>query len=408
MRIRVSCRAMAALLDRRCPADAASVPVARRAVLDARDGRAASPLWAITASPARPIHRGMASTEHRPYPTEGPTSLDERRPRRPPRRHRWLLLITLVFLAALAAAAGGWIYLHQSGTTSTKRAPANLASLRALADLPTAVGHPVYWAGPKPGYRYELTHTTDGRIYIRYLPAGVAPGTTSPDYLTVGTYPVKNAFTTVQAIGHKPGGSLLQLAGGGIAASDPGHPLSTYVAYTGLGYEIEVYSPTPGQAHELVSSGAIVPTGATSVSVTPIAPTAASIGTLRALASSAGHSVYWAGPRVGTTYELSELSDGRIFVRYLPKGVQVGARRPFTTVGTYPVPNAFSAVLAIAKRPGATQIKLSNGGIAVTDPAHPTSVYLAYPNGTLEVEVFDPTTGRARQLVENGAIVPVS
>jgi hypothetical protein len=349
----------------------------------------------------------MAFTEQRPYPTEGPTSLDERRRPRPPGKNRRLLLFAVVFLAALAAAAGGWFYLHQGGTASAKRAPANVASLRALADLPAAVGHPVYWAGPKNGYRYELTHTTDGRIYIRYLPAGVAPGTASPDYLTVGTYPVKNAFATVQAIGRKAGGSLLKLSGGGIAASDPGHPLSTYVAYPGLGYEIEVYSPTPGQAHELVSSGAIVPTGAASVSVTPILPTAASIGRLRALASSAGHPVYWAGAQAGTTNELSELSNGRIFVRYLPNGVHVGARRPLTTVGTYPVPNAFSAVMVIARRPGATQFKLSNGGIAVTDPAHPTSVYLAYPNGTVEVEVFDPTTGRARQLVENGAILPV-
>src|SRR5690242_18251651 len=127
----------------------------------------------------------MASTEQRPYPTEGPTSLDERRRHRPPGKNRRLLLFAVVFLAALAAAAGSWFYLHQGGTTSAKRAPANLASLRALADLPTAVGHPVYWAGPKHGYRYELTHTTDGRIYIRYLPAGVAPGAASPDYLTV-------------------------------------------------------------------------------------------------------------------------------------------------------------------------------------------------------------------------------
>jgi hypothetical protein len=311
-------------------------------------------------------------------------------------------------VVALAAAVGGWFYLHQGGTTSARRAPANLASPRALADLTTAVGHPVYWAGPKDGYRYELTHTTDGRIYIRYLPAGVAPGTASPDYLTVGTYPVKNAYATVQAIGRKAGESLLKLPGGGIAASDPGHLLSTYVAYPGLGYEIEVYSPTPGQSHALVSSGAIVSTGTPAVSVTPIPPSGASIRKLRALASSAGHPVYWAGAKSATTYELSELSDGRIFVRYLPTGVRVGARRPLTTVGTYPVPNAFSAVTVIAQRPGATEIKLPNGGIAVSDPAHPTSMYLAYPNGTVEVEVFDPTPGHARQLVQDGLIVPVS
>ena len=45
-------------------------------------------------------------------------------------------------------------------------------STSALSSWVATVGHPVYWAGPEHGYRYELTHTTDGRIYIRYLPAG--------------------------------------------------------------------------------------------------------------------------------------------------------------------------------------------------------------------------------------------
>jgi hypothetical protein len=34
-------------------------------------------------------------------------------------------------------------------------------------------------------------------------------------------------------------------------------------------------------------------------------------------------------------------------------------------------------------------------------------VYLAYPDVDLQIEVFDPTGGRARQLVTSGQIVPV-
>jgi hypothetical protein len=352
-------------------------------------------------------HNMALTRESRPPTAAGPSLEDGNTCRtRGPRRTRWFLLPVLLLVAA-AAGAAGWFVLRDGGATAT-RAPAGTASIRALSSLAAAVGHPVYWAGPKNGYRYELTHTTDGRIYIRYLPAGVKVGTSAPNYLTVGTYPVKDALGTVTAIGGKPGGSLVKLAGGAVAAIDPDHPLSTYVAYPGSAYEIEVYDPAPGQSRQIAASGAIVPAGTTRLSVTPIAPSAAAVGDLRALVASSGYPVYWAGPQAGVTYELSRLSDGRIYVRYLPKGVKIGAHVALPTVGTYPVPDAFSAVQAIARQPGATQVRLSNGGIAVTDPGHPTSVYIAYPHGKVEVEVFDPSPARVAQLVMSGLIVPVS
>jgi hypothetical protein len=71
------------------------------------------------------------------------------------------------------------------------------------------------------------------------------------------------------------------------------------------------------------------------------------------------------------------------------------------------VKGAYAAVERIASRPGSTRIRVANGGIAVIDPAHPDSVYLAYPRENVEVEVFDPSAGHARRLVSSGAIVPV-
>src|SRR5919109_549282 len=54
-------------------------------------------------------------------------------------------------------------------------------------------------------------------------------------------------------------------------------------------------------------------------------PVAATVAKLRVIARA--RPVYWAGPKRGVTYELTQSSNGRTFIRYLPKGVRVGSRR---------------------------------------------------------------------------------
>jgi hypothetical protein len=139
-----------------------------------------------------------------------------------------------------------------------------------------------------------------------------------------------------------------------------------------------------------------------------VGPVAASVARLRALASTAGHPVYWAGPKEGTTYELTRTSGGRIYVRYLPRGVPVGIRSAtFTIVGTYPVANALKVLKDLAKKPGERQLSAPADGFAVYEQSHPTNVYVAYPDSNLQVEVFDPSPRRARRLVTSGAVAPV-
>ena len=48
---------------------------------------------------------------------------------------------------------------------------------------------------------------------------------------------------------------------------------------------------------------------------------AASLASLRALARASGHPIYWAGPQAKVKYELTQVTDGRIYIRYLPKSV---------------------------------------------------------------------------------------
>jgi hypothetical protein len=143
--------------------------------------------------------------------------------------------------------------------------------------------------------------------------------------------------------------------------------------------------------------------------VTTIGPTAASPERLRALAKDVGHSVYWAGPAASTTYELTETSSGRIYVRYLPTGIAVGSQSAaYTIVGSYPVDNAYNVLNGLARKSGESSFPAPRGGFAVYAKATPTNIYLAYPDEkNVQVEVYDPSPKRARSLISSGQVAPV-
>jgi hypothetical protein len=135
---------------------------------------------------------------------------------------------------------------------------------------------------------------------------------------------------------------------------------------------------------------------------------AASVQTLRALARAAGHPIYWAGPQAKVKYELTQVTDGRIFIRYLPKGVPIGTKHLYPIVATYPVPNAYKAVQKAAKESGAVTFHTPRGGLAVYSKSAATNVYVAYPGSKVQIEVFDPNPSRARQLVRSGTVRPIA
>ena len=61
-----------------------------------------------------------------------------------------------------------------------------------------------------------------------------------------------------------------------------------------------------------------------------------------------GIPIYWAGKRAGVTYELTKTADNRVFIRYLPAGVPIGSSKPYLTIGTYPLSNAFIVTRRLA------------------------------------------------------------
>ena len=350
----------------------------------------------------------ISDTEDRP---EASAEVAPRSARTRQRRRR-TPTIRIGAVVALAVAAGfvGWLVLHNRGSsskTATSTLAASAASLDQLTALAGSVGHPIFWIGPKSGYTYELTQAASGKIYVRYLPAGADVGSSKP-YLTVATYPFPGAFAALQKQAKTKGAVAVNLPQGGLAVLDPGYTKSTHVAYPGVDYQVEVFDPSPAAAMQTVAAGHLAALGdlhAAPQTSPASQPTAASAATLQSLATSLGHPVYWAGPRPGYTYELTQTSNGNIYIRYLPAGVKVGAPAGYLTVATYPFPDALAAIQRNARSNSPNTIKLAGGGLAIVDGK---SIHLSYPHSNFQVEVFDPSPARARQIVASGTIAAVS
>ncbi len=191
------------------------------------------------------------------------------RVRRPTRTEEWLRQprIRLGAIVALALAAGviAWVVVGRGGESpkpsssvsavSRGAGPIGLspAGLRAESG---SLGQPIYWAGPEPGYTYELTRTANGNLYVRYLPPGVKVGARGAAYLIIVTYPFSKAFIGLKAVSR---GHAISVPGRGIAVVDRGYPKSVHVAFPGVNYQIEVYDPSPRRSLHVATSGDIRP-----------------------------------------------------------------------------------------------------------------------------------------------------
>jgi len=166
-----------------------------------------------------------------------------------------VLLIALVSFGALLTVRG-----HEGKTTLPPVGSPAAVSESQLKSLASESSQPIYWAGPKHG-TYELTRTTDGRTYIRYLPSADKVGDRTPNYLTVGTYPTKQAFSALRRAAARDGAVSANVDHGGLLVFNNSAPKSVYFSYPKSGYQVEVYDPSPLQARGLVLSGSVKPIG---------------------------------------------------------------------------------------------------------------------------------------------------
>jgi hypothetical protein len=135
-------------------------------------------------------------------------------------------------------------------------------------------------------------------------------------------------------------------------------------------------------------------------------PDPVSAAELASLSESMGSPVYWAGPQGANEYELTRQGEERIAIRY-PAGPGTDPAQGSLTVATYKLDDAQGAVRRAAGGETTRLHRLPRSGLAVSDSARPTNVYLAYPKEPYQVEVFDPKPGRALKLVLAGRIKPV-
>jgi hypothetical protein len=182
-------------------------------------------------------------------------------PRRPA-QEQWLPTVAMGIAVLFSAALVGWLLLRDDGSAAGPAigAAPTLVSQEQLTRIAQTGDGPIYWAGPREGYDYELTVTPVGRVYLRYLPAGVAAGDSRAGFLTVGTYPDPQAFETLQRGSRRSDATSLGLPHGGLAVMSQRAPKSAYLAYPGAHYQVEVFGPQ-GSARRLVAEGAVVPVG---------------------------------------------------------------------------------------------------------------------------------------------------
>jgi hypothetical protein len=186
------------------------------------------------------------------------------KPMSPPEPTRRLSLWHQIAFGALAAAALAagvllWVFVVRNNESSTLHVdPIKPVALSAsgLRRLSAVVGQPIYWAGPRKHYLYELRRASNGDVFIRYLPPGVDAGAPGNNYLVIATYVLDGALA---ALAKEAAGQGVRVSGGGLALLDQKTHKSVHLAYPKVNYQVEVFDPSPARALALVTSGQVRP-----------------------------------------------------------------------------------------------------------------------------------------------------
>lgn len=165
---------------------------------------------------------------------------------------------TPFIIAAVAVLLVGLAGCGSSGdSVSPTAGEPEIVSASQLSDFAAEADGPVYWLGERLGSKYELTETSKGRVYVRYLRGDAKAGDPGAGFITVATYPSEDGVAKLRQAAETGGGAELGRTGdGAVLLADPA-ATSAYLAYPGGDSQVELYSPEPGQARRLAVAGAV-------------------------------------------------------------------------------------------------------------------------------------------------------
>jgi hypothetical protein len=177
--------------------------------------------------------------------------------KRPPGRRSPYAVAALAVVAA-AVVVALLVSRGDDNSSDGERGRASGVSVAELRALSRKLDQPLYWVGKKRSYTYELTDTGK-RMYIRYLPPGVAVDDERPNFLTVGTYRYTDPIARLRAYRRERGATVRDLGSGGVAAVPRSRSRTVYLAFPGEELLVEVYAPSPARARRLAFSGRVMP-----------------------------------------------------------------------------------------------------------------------------------------------------
>jgi hypothetical protein len=167
------------------------------------------------------------------------------------------LVLVLVLLAIAVTVAVAW-RMRGDGHQAFKL-PLGVATKASVGDLRSfaSPSRPVYWIGPANSGTLEVTRTSSGAVFVRYLPAGVTVGDKAPSYTTIGTYSTPNAYATMRNSARTRGFLQGRAPSGGLAVWRSSRATSVYLAYPKTDYLVEIYDPSPRRARSLALSARV-------------------------------------------------------------------------------------------------------------------------------------------------------
>ena len=165
-------------------------------------------------------------------------------------------------VAGLVAAVVAVILVIKAlddGETQRDHSEVLVLSRSQLLARACSLSHPVYWVGPQQRTkRYELTSKSGGQVYVRYLPSTTQAANQSPDFLVVGTYAVPDARGALETAANSPKrAEKLSRRNGFEMMSAPGTKHAYVVFDDQPELQIEIFSPRPGEAEKLATSGSL-------------------------------------------------------------------------------------------------------------------------------------------------------